>query len=370
MARDMTLFPLSSFAVTSPLAIVATFDGTDGQNPFAGLTEDSAGNFYGTTSAGGANNDGTIFEITARKHKLKTLANFKASTGGNVECTLFRDSAGNLYGTSPSGGTNGDGTVFELPAGKHKVAILADLDSSTGSDSFSGVTMDANGNLYGTTSGGGANNFGWVFEVAAGTHALTTLASFAADTANDSLWNLVLDRQGNLYGTSYSGGVGYAGTVFEVAAGTHILSTLANFHNEAGAFPKCDLIFDSAGNLYGTTAPFGKTQGMVFEVIAGTHAFKTLATFSDTAGVGPYGGLLMDARGDLFGSTDGFGTIQTNFGTTVFEVVAGTHTLKTLATIYGSVYSQSANGDLVADVAGNLYGTTTYGGGTTTAPSS
>jgi uncharacterized repeat protein (TIGR03803 family) len=332
----------------------------NGANPKAGLIADAAGNLYGTTSDGGAGGLGTVFQVAAGTHALSTLVTFNNLNGAGPSAGLIADSAGNLYGTTGGDGVKNYGTVFEIAAGTHALSTLATFNNTNGANPVAGLIADTAGNLYGTTDKGGANGWGTVFEVAAGTHALSTLATFNFSNGGFPVAGLIADAAGNLYGTTLFGGANNGfGTVFQVAAGTHALSNIVTFNGLNGAEPSAGLIADATGNLYGTTRNGGaSSDGTVFELAASTHVLTTLATFNGTNGVGPEAGLIADAAGNLYGTTGGDG--MNNYGT-VFEVAAGTHALSTLATFNNS------NGDdpaasLVADASGNLYGTTHLGG--------
>jgi uncharacterized repeat protein (TIGR03803 family) len=351
------------FAVNSAagatLATVALFQNTNGANPIGGVIADASGNLYGTTQNGGAFNDGTVFQVAGGTHAISTLVSFKNSNGAYPTAGLIADAAGNLYGTTQSGGANGVGVVFEVAAGTHALSTLATFNNVNGAVPKAGLIADAAGNLYGTTQSGGANGVGTVFEVGAGTHALSTLATFDNSNGAAPFAGLVADTTGNLYGTTYRGGANDAGTVFQVVAGTHVFSTLATFNGSNGANPFGVLIADTAGNLYGTTFRGGVNNGgTVFEVAAGTHLFATLASFDVGDGYGPVAGLTVDAAGNLYGTTYGGG--PNNYGM-VFEIAAGTHAPLTLALFDGSD-GLEPHSVLIADAAGNLYGTTGYGG--------
>jgi uncharacterized repeat protein (TIGR03803 family) len=129
------------------------------------LIADAAGNLYGTTGYGGANNDGTIFKIAAGTGDLTTLATFDGSQGEYPSAGLIADAAGNLYGTAFYGGSGGDGTVFELAAGSSTITTLAEFDGDNGAFPMTSLIADASGNLYGTTFEGGTNSVGTVFEL-------------------------------------------------------------------------------------------------------------------------------------------------------------------------------------------------------------
>ena len=180
----------------------------------------------------------------------------------------------------------GGGTVFELARGSNAITTLVAFNFDKAIIPCNSLISDAAGNLYGTTNQGGAYSDGTVFEVAAGTHAVTTLATFNGTNLFNPQGSLVLDSSGNLYGCA-------ADSVFEVAAGTHALTTLVTFNGTNGSTPQGSLIFDAAGNMYGTTeyggpgydpANYQNSHGTVFEVAAATHALTTLAEFNGING--------------------------------------------------------------------------------------
>jgi uncharacterized repeat protein (TIGR03803 family) len=155
---------------------------------------------------------------------------------------------------------------FAASAPAATITSLARFNGTNGANPYSGVIADAAGNLYGTTLGGGASGFGAVFKVAAGTNTLTTLANFNGTNGNGPYGGVIADAAGNLYGTTYEGGTSGVGTIFKVATGTNVLTTLASFNGINGANPYSGLIADAAGNLYGTTAWGQGGYGTVFEV--------------------------------------------------------------------------------------------------------
>ncbi len=243
----------------------------DGTQPEAGLIADSAGNLYGTTPYGGKGcyglGCGTVFKLRppALGKKKWTETVLHTFTGGSDGAGPFAgvivDSSGNLYGTTWRGGTNDDGTVFKVaPDGTETVlySFCSQANCTDGGVPFAGLHADSSGNLYGTTYSGGTNDDGTVFRLAPdGTE--TVLHSFAggSDGAGPHA-GLIGDSSGNLYGTTVNGGAEYSGTAFRVAPdGTETVlhsffCSLANNCTD-GALPYAGLIADSSGDLYGTT---------------------------------------------------------------------------------------------------------------------
>jgi len=335
---------------------------TDGYNPFAGLVMDKKGNLYGTTYQGGANangGNGTVFEITVAGEE-KVLYSFTGSNGdaGNPYAGLVMDKRGNLYGTTVGGGVNGSGAVFELsPSGTETVlySFCSQPSCTDGATPYAGLVMDKKGNLYGTTYQGGVNGNGTVFEISpSGTE--TVLHSFAYSDGASPLAGLVIDQKGNLYGTTTVGGVNGNGTVFEItAAGEEKVLYSFTGSNGDGEFPYAGLVMDKKGNFYGTTELGGANgNGTVFEIIAAGEE-KVLYSFTGSNGDGdPVAGLVMDKKGNLYGTTVG----------TVFKVSpSGTETvLYVFCSQSGCTDGAGPMAGLAMDRQGNLYGTTSYGG--------
>jgi len=302
-------------AGNNALATLATFNGTNASSP-NDLATDLHGNLYGTTDLGGnltldsGKGDGTVFEIAAGNQTFSTLATFNGTNGAAPEGGPLVDAAGNLYGTTMQGGNLtlngrlGDGTLFEIAAGTSTISTLASFNGTDGEIPKGDLIADSQGNLYGTTWSGGVNGDGTVFKFDPATDALTTLVSFNGTNGENPHGILLVDAAGNLYGTTDWGGAYGNGTAFKIAAGTSTITTLVSFGGAEGSQPSGGLIADAAGNLYGTTmgvADYG--NGTVFKIAADSDTLTTLATFNGTNGDAPYAGLIADAAGNLYGTT-------------------------------------------------------------------
>jgi uncharacterized repeat protein (TIGR03803 family) len=268
---------------SSTITTLASFrNAANGDDPMGGVTLDASGNLYGTTYDRGASNDGTVFEIAKGSGTITTLASFNGTNGANSYAGVTVDSNGNFYGTTVIGGPSNDGTVFEIVRGSGTITTLASFNGSTGG-SEAGLTLDASGNLYGTTYGGGPSGDGTVFEIARGTGIITTLASFNGANGATPKSGVTLDASGNLYGTTDRGGAGNVGTVFEIAKGSSTITALTSFNRTNGAHPDGGVILDATGNLYGTAAEGGASGlGVVFELTA-----NTAVSLSLTSGTSP-----------------------------------------------------------------------------------
>ena len=369
---------VSAVAQASPapaapvLTVLHSFTGSDGSLPVAGVTLDAAGNIYGTTNFGGSGSaefgDGTVFKLTsdgADQSTLTTLASFTGADGNQPQGVVVVRSSGHLFGTTSSGGADGKGTVFELAgSGDTTLKTLVSFTGANGSGPFSGLTL-LHDCLYGTTSAGGAGNDGTVFELCGPGHkTLTTLVSFDGTNGSRPLAGLVADRAGNLYGTTVGGGANGSGTVFKLSGPHHeTLSTLVNFAGTNGSGPRGGLAIDAYDNLFGTTEGGGAGQvGTLYELRGPSHeTLTTLFAFSASGpgGTSPEDGLLIDSAGNLYGTTSGGVDSSPDELGSVFKLSADHVTLTTLYTFTGNGDGGNPVGGLAADPNGNLYGTTT-----------
>lgn len=253
--------------------LLHVFTGADGANPAANLIQDRDGNFYGTTEYGGTFDYGTVFKLEP-SGKETVLHSFDGADGMWPRAALIRDRAGTFYGTTYDGGTpeggsciHGCGTVFKIDtAGKHSV-LYAFTGGADGGNPATALILDRAGNLYGTTYGGGKSDYGCsyltdgcgvVFKV--DKHGMETVLYTFAGTPDGGQPSsgLVRDPAGNLYGTTYFEGTsGFYGTVFKLdTAGVETI--LYNFTDGTdGAGPQGNLVLDEAGDLYGETAKGG-----------------------------------------------------------------------------------------------------------------
>jgi uncharacterized repeat protein (TIGR03803 family) len=338
---------------------LASFNGVNGSQLAGGVIMDSAGNLYGTASYGASGNLGTVFQVSPSSGTVTDLAAFNVTNGAHPTGRLLADSAGNLFGTAYGGNGAGLGTVFEIPAGAQNAVPIVSFNTANGANPDGGVIADPGGNLYGTTQVGGAAGNGTVFEVATGTHTLTKLASF---NGGNGLWpssGVVRDTNGNLYGTTPYGGAYNLGTVFEINASTHQLTTLATFNGSNGRGPWGGLAIDAAGNLFGTTSYGGTNDlGTVFKIDAVTHTLTTLVSFNATDGDDVEAAVILGAGGELIGTTAWGGT--NNLGN-VFELDLTTGNLTTLAT-FDDASGGHPYAPLLLGSDRNLYGTTAGAG--------
>jgi len=378
----------------------------DGETPRDGLLMDSSGNLYGTTEFGGKYNKGLVFKLIPNAKKTKytehVLKNFCAKAGcpdgAYPDSELIMDVNGNLYGTTEGGGKHADGAVFKMSPGANGW-IISIIHSFCGSPpdcpdggvpygglayagQASGALWDGISPLFGTTSEGGAQNKGIVYELSPGNSGWTikTLHSFNPSGGVDSAYPgpLLVDPSGNLFGVTYLGGANGAGVLYRLAAGTWKETTLHNFCAE----PQCTdgegglgrLTIDAAGNIFGVAIDGGSGAnclepngcGVAFERTTAGH-YKVIYDFCSKAnckdGIEPAAGLILDGSGNLLGTTHIGGTAS--FGT-VFMLTSGSKW--TEQTLYNFCSAQTCSdgsnpvAPVILDAHGNIYGTASQTG--------
>jgi uncharacterized repeat protein (TIGR03803 family) len=332
--------------------------GADGSAPRADLIADAAGNLYGTTSwAGDCDYCGTVFKIApdGTETVLHVFGAFKGD-GELPEDAVTVDADGNLYGTTRNGGASGLGSVFKIaPDGTETI-----LHSFSGmvANPYGGLLLDKKGNLTGTTF----LYAGTVFKLTAGGKFKTLHTFDGVAEGSNPLDTLISDRSGNLYGTLYLGGPynGYSGTIFELSP-QHVATTLYAFSGTSdGCNPGSRLLRDKSGNLYGTAS--GSTEdtscnlGTVFK-LAPDGTLKVLHSFSGNDGESPFADVISDAKGNLYGTAFGGGSI----GCGVVFRIAPDGSYRVLHDFQGANDGCGPAAGLLL-LNGTLYGTTAFDG--------
>lgn len=366
----LTLAGLPARTIAGDLITVASFNGANGGSPFGGVTLDASGNIYGTTSNMGPGGGGTVFEINHGFSTINTLGSFSTAdfSDPNAPRGTLALYNGALYGTTSAGGDAHAGVVYSVPLQGGTPSVIASVPYSYPGPN-PGVVIDSQGNIYGSSVGGGATNAGAVWEITQGSHNLTTLASFniAAGLGGSLVPSSVtIDGNGNIFGTTLLGGANQAGTVWEIAKGSSTVTLLASFSaslkpGDTLVFPS-QVVVDSQGNIYGTTGSSGGAYGTgsVWELDKGSSTIETLASFSGATEDTPKYGVSVDSHGNLYGETYSGGIYTEG---TLFEVVAGSHTITELAA-FGAAGGggEYPLGSVAIDAQGNLFGTTSFGG--------
>jgi uncharacterized repeat protein (TIGR03803 family) len=350
---------LTVASVTAPGVTFSTlysFKGTDnGGNPNE-LMQETNGNFYGTTQIGGTNSSGTIFQMTPAG-VLSTLYLFNQAGGGGYApaAGLTQGADGNLYGTTEGGGVNGWGTVFRTTTNGGLSTVVA-FNSGDGANPVGIMILGADGNFYGTAFSGGASGEGEVFRVTSG-GSLSILASF--NYVNGINPNQLLQgADGNFYSTTFDGGSNGDGTVFDVTT-NGILTSLVSFNYTNGGFlPAAGLAQDPEGNFHGTTFEGGAFgYGTVF-TMSPSGGITTLYSFTGGDDGGhPAAALIQASDGNFYGTTVDGGAYDEG---TVFQMAPDGAPVNLVS--FDAYNGANPETRLVQGADGNLYGTTQNGG--------
>jgi len=369
-----------AFAAQAQTYTEFSFNRTNGDGPSAGLAQGVDGNLYGTTLFAGAYDFGTIFGISPadKLNRLYSFCQSGCSTNPLPFAAMTLAMSGDFYGTSQSGGANGEGMVFKVSTKGNFQTVYSFCNQPSCADGASpdvSLVLGTDGNFYGTTSDRGANNGGTVFKITT-EGILTTLYSFCslpgcADGSSPK--GLIQASDGGFFGTTYYGGgtsdncTGGCGTVFRTTPDGS-LTTLYRFCVQTncpdGNSPMGGLVQATNGNFYGTTSGADCVNGecgTVFEITPAGN-LTTLYHFSGSDdGYVPESGLVQATDGNLYGTTYrggqfGYGTI---FDITVTGALTTIYSFCATENCKDGAYPSSA---LVQGTNGSLYGTTSYGG--------
>ena len=397
----LTGLMLSTPASAQTETVLHNFTTASGILPYSGVVFDAHGNLYGTAINGGWNDSGVVYQLSPSgdgNWTYSVLHNFRfgvANDGYYPESVPIFDSAGNLYGTSVWGGANADGIAYEMVPqadGSWNWKLIHSFNGTDGEFITAGLTWDATGNLYGTTTYGGStygsvcigpaeSGCGVVYQLEPDAkggwveHVLWNFSQNGADGYNP-YGGVVFDAAGNLYGTTLYGGAYNYGIVYELsptANGAWKETVLHSFDRNGtdGFYPNTgNLVLDTEGNLYGATADGGGGnyfEGTIFELSpssGGTWTETIIQRFKVKGATGtiPNGSLIFDASGNLYGTTEDGGS---NDNGLVFELSPNTNGEWTMKVLYNFdlvTDGVSPIDGVVFDNAGNLYGATQLGG--------
>jgi hypothetical protein len=368
---------------------IYAFDLTHGTYPVSGLVADGSGNFYGTANTGGLypirKNPccGTVFELSPGSNgtwSTTVIYDFKGLSDGSAPFgTMAIDKQGDLYGTNAILALGISAKVFELMKGSDGAWSEKTIYSFTNADGNPNgdLTFDSEGNLYGTTQDTSTSG-GEVFELSPQSNGswkkITVFAFTSSFPLGDPRAGVTFDKSGNLYGTAYGSNVGDGG-VYELSPqsnGQWKASVLFTFEGgNGGCFPNNKLIFDSSGNLYGTTAAC-ENLGVVFELSPGSNgawtetALHVFPANPGKDGAYPSGNLVFDASGNLYGTTPsgGLGCNDESCGV-VYRLSpqsGGSWTETVLWQFESATDGSQPQAGVMVDSAGNVFGTAKFGG--------
>lgn len=312
-------------ATTGTFRQLDVFSSATGDEPNGGVTLASNGNFYGTTSLGGSSNYGALFKVTPTG-SYSVLHEFAGGTDGALPASPpIQASDGNLYGTT-YGNTTTSSTIYKYAPASGGYSTIYQFNSAVGSGVIASLTQASNGKLYGTAYAGGANNCGSIFELTTSGTLLWSYSFPCAPGGANPVGPLLQAADGNFYGTASAGGsTGHgAGVVFKLDQSSTV-SVLYNFvgFNQGvvdGASPFGGLVQGTDGNLYGTTLSGGSgAAGTLFQITTGGN-YKLLYSFTNPIGSEPRAALLQDTNGLFYGTASGGGKFR--FGS-VFSLNMG-----------------------------------------------
>jgi uncharacterized repeat protein (TIGR03803 family) len=364
----------SQLAQSQTYKVVHNFAVSDGATPYAGPTLDRSGNVYGTTYLGGSSGNGSVYKLSLSGSSwvFTSLYSFTAGAdGAGPGFGSLAISRGALFGTTEGGGNFG--TAFEVRRASSgsslthawkETVVHSFGNGKDGAQPLNGVTFDAAGNFYGTTSLGGAYGNGAVFEVKrSGTKWIeSVIYSF---TSANPVAGVTLDSHGNLYGTTSFGGPSGNGVVFKLSrsASRWKETVLYSFQGgNDGQHPVGGLVLDKTGSLYGSTFQGGANGGgTVYRMSRSSNGWKLTTLYSFSGGAGPYNKLTFDAKGNIYGATNGDGAHGAG---SVFKLTR-THGGWRFTDLYDFTNGSDGGlpyGSVAVDAHGNIFGTTAVGG--------
>ena len=341
--------------------------GDDGGNSFGDLAL-SGSTLYGTTAFAGADGEGVVFKLQTGGTGFATLYAFDGGSDGANPFGGLLLSNGVLYGTASAGGTGQQGTVFQLSATGGGFATIHSFNSSSDGSTPYGTLVLSGTTLYGTTYRGGSGGYGTIYAVATDGSGLTPLHNFNGGEDGAFPYAGLLLAGGTLFGTTFSGGAADDGAIFKINTDGSGFATLLSFPttrqnpftgsygNTDGASPVGGLVL-AGSTLYGTASQGGGFgYGVVFGLDTNGSGFRVLHNFSFADGSGPYGGLTVNGN-SLYGITSGGGFY--GYGT-IFKVNTDGSGFTNL---HNFAYSDGGVPEATMVLSGSaLFGTTTTGG--------
>jgi uncharacterized repeat protein (TIGR03803 family) len=343
----------------------------NGSYPQAKAIQGSDDFLYGTTLTGGTNEEGlgglgTVFKMSTNGALIWSFS-FGGSNGALPTAGLVQAADGNFYGTTSTGGATSNGTVFRITPGGALTNIYSFQNKADGADPQGDLCIGSDGFLYGTTStnGTGAEG-GTVFKMSTN-GAASWFFVLTTNTGTVPVAGLAQGTDGNFYGTTALSGTNTAGTVFRISS-NEVATAIYSFAADTnGGVPEAGLVEGTDGKLYGSTSTggnltlnFGNGYGTLFKITT-SGALKTLVTFDGTNGGGPEAGMMLAGDGNFYGTTTmGGAGVEASFGT-IFQLTTN-GALSTLLSFDGNYNGSSPHSALVQGLDGGLYGTTANGG--------
>lgn len=336
--------------------------GLDGAFPTAAPIQGSDGYFYGTTNLGGANSLGTVYKVDSACNVIWVYSFTGGSDGGNPFSGLIQASDGNFYGTTAYGGAENAGEVYKINAVGTETALYSFTGADDGGNPEGGLVQASNGLLYGTTSIGGTHNVGVIYQIDTSGNETAIYSFTGGQDGNGPLSTLVQATDGNLYGTTTYGGTGESGVVFRVdLSGNEIPIYSFTGHNDGGN-PYSGVVQGSDGDLYGITYNAGVSDlGVVFKMtLQGGSEIWTYSFTGGDDGANPFAGLIQATNGFFYGTTFNGGTFSDGV---IFKIDSNGNITSPPPYTFGTIANDGSNPEAtIVQSSGNLYGATTHGG--------
>ncbi len=345
---------------------LADFNLVNGAAPNGNLIETSDGRLFGMASRGGANNKGVIFSFDITTNTIVKSFDFSGTNGAYPVAALLQATDGKLYGMTQSGGTNVNqlGTLFSYDPVKKELINLFDFDGDNGSVPFGSLIQATNGQIYGMTFTGGSGGAGTIFSYDPANKIVHKLYDFQNSAAGFPMGSLVQASNGKLYGLTSSSGSdnNFSGTIFSFDPALNIVTQLFGFDGANGSNPFGDFLLASDGNLYSTTNSGGTNGlGTIFSFNINTNVTTKLVDFDSNDGANHFGSLVQSGKGSLYGLTIYGGSTASG---TIFSFDPVSHQKAILYSFNTTNLNSTApTGSLVSSANGKLFGAS-YNGGT------
>jgi uncharacterized repeat protein (TIGR03803 family) len=345
--------------VAPAFAVKFNFQDPDGRKPYGALAIGPNGKIYGTTSEGGTNDGGLIFEYDSETGVLTTKSEFSGAPGGAQPNGTLVEFDGKLYGLTTRGGDYGSGTIFEIDPATNAFTKRKDLEAANGKYPLGSLLLASNGKFYGMTSEGGENNFGVLFEYIPSSNTYTVKMHFNEENGRYAQGNLTEASNGKLYGLTSFGGENNLGVLFEYDPSTNDFIKKLDFDDQKGGHPFGTMKACTNGKLYGLTTEGGSNgYGVLFEYDPTESSFEKKVEFNFTNGANPFGSFLLASNGKLYGVAAGGGSHE---GGVLFEYVPGATELSVKVN-FDDANGTEPTGDLIESSSGKLFGMTSYRG--------
>jgi uncharacterized repeat protein (TIGR03803 family) len=352
----LAVVPTSAFGQFSVLYNFGSVSG-DGRNPaFSGIiAQGRDGNLYTTTPSGGSTGNGAVVQITLAG-TATVLYSFKGTDGSQPSGGLTLGLDGNFYGTTAAGGAHASGTIFKISQTGALTTLYSFTSSTDGSNPLAPPIQGTDGNWYGTTSLSGAHSLGTVYKLTS-TSTYTVLYAFDTTHGSEPSAPLVQGSDGNFYGTTTFGGSNGGGVVFKITS-AGALTVLFNFDSTHGRLPRSPLIQAADGSFYGTTQSGGSSNSGVTFKISSSGTLTVLHNMNGASdGGSPYAGLVQASDGNFYGTND---NAASSAAGSLFKMTnAGALTVQHNFDTTGGAASQVT---LLQHTNGILYGDTNSGG--------